>query len=74
MSNETPIENWFVVKQQISSLLEQLQAHRDYEEEVSYDTDFVDMLNDAIEPLLALMPTSIARDTVNRVKTVVLFR
>jgi len=74
MSNETPIENWFVVKQQISSLLEQLQAHRDYEEEVSYDTDFVDMLNDAIEPLLALMPTSIAQDTVNRVKTVVLFR
>ena len=62
MSTQITIENWFVVKQQINSLIEQLQARRDYEEEVSYDSDFADMLTTAIDGLLPLMPTVIPSD------------
>ena len=59
MSTQTTVENWFVVKQEIDSLLNKLQARRDYEEEVSYDPDFADMLTTAIDGLLPLMPTVI---------------
>jgi hypothetical protein len=52
-------KTWNDVKKEISDLLDELQTWRDYEEEVSYDTDFADMLTDAIDGLLPLMPTVI---------------
>ena len=52
-------KTWNDVKTEISNLISELQTWREYEEEVMLDPDFADMLTDAIEPLLALMPTVI---------------
>lgn len=52
-------KTWDDVKIEISNLISELQTWREYEEEVMLDPDFADMLTDAIEPLLALMPTFI---------------
>jgi len=49
-------KTWNEVRSQISDLIEELTVWRDYEEEVSYDPDFADLLTDAIDKLLPLMP------------------
>lgn len=51
------MKSWNEIKKMADELVAQLQLHRDYEEEVSYDSDFADMLTDAIDANLALMPT-----------------
>ena len=48
--------SWSDTRQRISALIAELQEIRDYEEEVSYDTEFADMLTTAIDANLALMP------------------
>ena len=48
--------SWSDTRQRISALIAELQEIRDYEEEVSYDTEFADMLTVAIDANLALMP------------------
>jgi hypothetical protein len=53
-------KSWNEVRAQIDDLISELQDRREYEEEVSYDTDFVDMLTVAIDGLLPLMPLRIA--------------
>lgn len=50
---------WAEVKKQIDDLVSELQDWREYEEEVSYDSDFADMLTVAIDGLLPLLPTVI---------------
>jgi hypothetical protein len=53
-------KSWNEVRAQIDDLISELQDRREYEEEVSYDTDVVDMLTVAIDGLLPLMPLRIA--------------
>lgn len=50
-------KTWNEVRSQINDLIDELSAWRDYEEEVSYDPEFADLLTDAIDGLLPLMPT-----------------
>lgn len=50
-------KTWNEVRSQINDLIQELSDWRDYEEEVSYDPEFADMLTDAIDNLLPLMPT-----------------
>ena len=50
---------WAEVKKQIDDLVSELQTWREYEEEISYDPDFADMLTEAIDKNLALMPVQI---------------
>jgi hypothetical protein len=49
-------KTWNEVRSQINDLIDELSAWREYEEEVSYDSEFADMLTDAIDALLPLMP------------------
>jgi hypothetical protein len=49
-------KTWNDVRSQINDLIEELSAWRDYEEEISYDTEFADLLTGAIDGLLPLMP------------------
>jgi hypothetical protein len=49
-------KTWNEVRSQINDLVEELSAWREYEEEVSYDGEFAEMLTDAIDALLPLMP------------------
>lgn len=50
-------KTWNEVRSQINDLIEELSVWREYEEEVSYDGEFAEMLTDAIDALLPLMPT-----------------
>jgi hypothetical protein len=49
-------KSWAEVREQISNLVSELQTWRDYEEEVSYDPEFAEILTTAIDANLALMP------------------
>lgn len=53
-------KTWAEVRNQVDDLVAELQAWRDYEEEVSYDPEFAEMLTVAIDGLLPLMPLVVA--------------
>ena len=55
-------KSWNEVRTQINDLISELQDRREYEEEVSYDPDFADMLTVAIDGLLPLMPLALRLD------------
>ena len=51
---------WSEVRRQIDDLISELQTWREHEQEVSKDdSDFAEMLTDAIDKNLALMPLHI---------------
>lgn len=52
-------KTWTEVRSQIDDMISELQDWRDYEEEVGYDDENVDLMTDAIDALLALMPAKI---------------
>ncbi len=56
MAIKTDTQTWADMKALLDVTIRELQKWRDYEEEVSYDTDFADMLTDAIDAVLPLMP------------------
>lgn len=63
MAIETNTQNWNDMKVLLDATIRELQKWRDYEEEVSYDLDFADMLTDAIDNMLPLMPCVIPAET-----------
>lgn len=62
MAIKTDTQTWEDMKALLDVTITQLQKWRDYEEEVSYDLDFADMLTDAIDKMLPLMPCVIPAD------------
>jgi hypothetical protein len=52
-------KTWAEVRVQIDNMISELQDWRDYEEEVGHDLEHTDLLSDAIDSLLALMPTNV---------------
>ncbi len=56
MAIKTDTQTWADMKALLDVTVRELQKWRDYEEEVSYDTDFADMLTNAIDNVLPLMP------------------
>lgn len=53
---ETNTKTWNDMKVLLDATIRELQKWRDYEEEVSYDPEFAEMLTDAIDANLPLMP------------------
>lgn len=56
MAIKTDTQTWADMKALLDVTIRELQKWRDYEEEVSYDLDFADMLTNGIDGLMPLMP------------------
>lgn len=63
MAIEVNTQTWDDMKQLLDVTIRELQKWRDYEEEVSYDLDFADMLTVGIDGLMPLMPCVISPET-----------
>jgi hypothetical protein len=47
---------WHILRHELIEVVSELQTRRDYEEEVSLDPEFADMLTNAIDALMPLLP------------------